>query len=468
MRRLLPLALVLASVAVPAAASAQTKVLFVPAPTLPSPLRRSLPRILSTRAELVSTDAYERAARRRRMRASSDAAIRRLGSQRGASVIVVAGFATQGRGRTLRMRYYHGRSGQLAAARTYQLRGIFIHGAVQGAIVSDIQSLAGGGGRSARTASREEEPRRAPREDEGGGEESGGEEGGGEEGGEEGGEGDLPPPSWEDEGGEGGEGDLPPPLEDEADGGEEGGGEEGGGEEGGATPGDRQWGIGVAAGGGFGQRSSTVPLEAGEARFSSSPFPVVGAALTAWLRPDSASAFRVGVGARYYTSIGLQAQDQRSDGTTRTVDTRVQQLAIGLNSMIPLAEGPGAVKLELELGWGFRMLSSELPLSMPNYTLSGPYARVGLFFPIGTDSPLSIGIVPELGHVSSVSDELTDQALVSDGVLAGAEAQIRFTLIPELDIELVYREAHAFVSSERETNMNDVERFGVLRVVYKP
>jgi hypothetical protein len=136
--------------------------------------------------------------------------------------------------------------------------------------------------------------------------------------------------------------------------------------------------------------------------------------------------------------------------------------------MIPLAEGPGAVKLELELGWGFRMLSSELPLSMPNYTLSGPYARVGLFFPIGTDSPLSIGIVPELGHVSSVSDELTDQALVSDGVLAGAEAQIRFTLIPELDIELVYREAHAFVSSERETNMNDVERFGVLRVVYKP
>jgi hypothetical protein len=166
--------------------------------------------------------------------------------------------------------------------------------------------------------------------------------------------------------------------------------------------------------------------------------------------------------------VGLKAQDQRADGTTRTVDTRAQDLAIGINVNFALADSMRAVRMDLEAGWGFRMLDSELPLSMPTYTLSGPYARVGLFFPIGNEGALVLGVGPELGHVSSVSEEVAQAGAVSDGFLVGVEAQVRLSIIPELDVDLIYRESHAFLSSEREGDMSDVERFGVLRVTYRP
>jgi hypothetical protein len=166
--------------------------------------------------------------------------------------------------------------------------------------------------------------------------------------------------------------------------------------------------------------------------------------------------------------VGLQAQDQRPDGTTRTVDTRSQDLAIGANVNFALADSMRAVRMDIEAGWGFRMLDSELPLSMPTYTLSGPYGRIGLFFPIGDEGPLVLGVVPEVGHVSSISEEAAQAGAVSDGFSVAIEAQVRLSLIPELDVDLIYREAHAFLASEREGDMSDVARFGVVRVTYRP
>jgi hypothetical protein len=488
------------------AAEAQgTKALFVAAPSLPGPLRRAIPRVLARGASLVDEARYSAAARGRDLSPASGAAIRRFGSRQGASVIVVAGFGTSGRDRFLRVRYYSGQNGTEIRGRTHRLRGVVLTRAVESQILSDMRAAASRGGSSrprvaevdapaaptrstrASTGQRTSAIRRfhhagdvtaeveAP-ESEGGGE--------------------LPPPvDWDAEpeavASAGPEPEPAPTrrrrrrapdreleaeeleeledIEDELD--EDSEVEEDELDEGGASIAAymaRQWGFDVTAGIGFGQRTSAVPMETGEGRFASSPFPAIHAALNVWLRPSEDSSLRLGLGTRYYTSVGLKAQDQRADGTTRTVDTRAQDLAIGINVNFALADSMRAVRMDLEAGWGFRMLDSELPLSMPTYTLSGPYARVGLFFPIGNEGPLVLGVVPELGHVSSVSEEVAQAGAVSDGFLVGVEAQVRLSIIPELDVDLIYRESHAFLSSEREGDMSDVERFGVLRVTYRP
>ncbi len=44
---------------------------------------------------------------------------------------------------------------------------------------------------------------------------------------------------------------------------------------------------------------------------------------------------------------------------------------------------------------------------------------------------------------------------------------VRLQNIEEVAIELMYREAHAFLGSEREGEMTDAERYGVLRAEYR-
>ncbi len=496
----------------PGGASAQqTKALFVAAPSLPGPMRRAVPRVLVRGARLIDSSAYTSAVRVRSMSPANGAAIRRFGTRQGAHVIVVAGFGVSGRDKLLRLRYYHGRSGAELFGRTYRLRGVHLSGGVTSAILRDLASAAAraqsGGGR-ARVARAEEptrarrgrsreragrrtsairrfsepqapEPAHEPAERE---EPSGAETADG-----------LPPPlDWEAQGAEPPAEETAPrrrrarrrraapepeeeqaAVEEEEEALDEEEDEEdvdGEGDDGALAGGymSRQWGFDVTAGLGFGQRTAAVPMETGEGRFSSSPFPAVAAALNVWLRPGEDSSLRLGLGTRYYTSVGLQAQDQRADGSTRTVDTRSQELAIGANLDFALADSVRAVRMNIEAGWGFRMLDSELPLSMPTYTLSGPYGRIGLYFPIGDEGPLVLGVVPEVGHVSSVSEEVAQAGAVSDGFLVGVEAQVRLALLPELDVDLVFREAHAFLASEREGDMSDVARYGVIRVTYRP
>jgi len=479
------------------------KALFVAAPSLPGPLRRALPRLIARDARLVDSGAYNTAARGRSLSPASGPAIRRIATRQGAHVIIVAGFGTSGRDKLLRMRYYHGRTGAELTARTHRLRGVHVTGAVSSVIRSDVRSAIARGRRGGRARVARNEPaqsspgvtRRRTRASAGRrtsairrfGEEAEPEAPAPAES-----AGGLPPPvDWDAESAPAAEPEPEPEpeprrrrrrrraepepepeieIEEEELDDEEDYEDEEDLEESASTRAymARQWGFDVTAGVGFGQRTAAVPMETGEGRFASSPFPAIAAAVNVWLRPGEESSLRLGLGTRYYTSVGLQAQDQRADGTTRTVDTRAQDLAIGLNVNFPLADSIRAVRMDIEAGWGFRMLDSELPLSMPTYTLSGPYGRLGLFFPIGDEGPLVLGVVPEVGHVSSVSEEVVQAGAVSDGFIVGVEAQVRLSLIPELDVDLIYRESHAFLSSEREGDMSDIERFGTIRVTYRP
>ncbi len=449
MWRWLALLLSLALLA-PAIASAQERprVLFVSSPSVPARLRSSLTQLIASRAVLASTEDYERAAAQRSLRPTSARALSRIAPRQNVAVIVVASYGGHFRRRVLRLRFLDGRTGELRVTTTHTVQGWRLRAVSQHSILRDVAAVAAGqvtaSAAPAESAQDEEEPEAS---DEASAEPASEESG------------DLPPPlDWGEESEPQAEADAAPPPEPAQE-----------SEEAPAADADaiqeRQWGFSATIGAGVAQRSASIPTEAGEARLSTIPFPAIQAELLGYVRPDASSLFRLALNVRYTTSVGLQAQDQRNDGTTRTTDMRVHHLMIGLDTRIPLAPGARPPFLPLGAGWGFRMLDAEIPVSIPDYTLSGPYARVGLFFPIG-DSPLSIGIIPEIGHVSSLSQELSQQAAIGDGVLVGAEAHVRLEIIREVLVELIYRESHALIGGAH-GQMSDAARYGILRGVYR-
>jgi len=445
MRTLLLLVALLAAAPTSRAAAqeGQHRVLFVPAGSVPGRVRRTVERLLASRAVMVSYDQYARAASQQDLYPSNIRAIRTVGTQQGADVIVVASYGGHYRRRVLTLRYYSGSTGELVTRGSHVLRGQNLRGGSQHGILRDLDAAAsaGGGGGGG-----------APAESDGG---DSGDGGGGDDSG-------------------GGDGDLPPPMDwDEEEGGGEGGGseeessdDEGGGEGEESEVENRQFGFALLIGAGIAQRSSTVPMMAGPARLSTIPFPAIQARILGYVRPDPEQRFRVSLAARYTTSIGLQGEDQLADGTVRTTDMRSHHLTIGIRTDIPLAPGDYPTELVLEAGWAFRMLDSEIMVSIPDYALHGIYARVGLFFPVG-DTPLTIGLVPEIGHMMNLSEELTQRSMVGDGFHVGAEAHVRLQLIPEVSLSLMYRESHAFLGTGFEGDLNDVERYGTLRGEYR-
>lgn len=437
MRRLLLAIAILC--AVPASASAQegTRVLFVPSGSLPTRLRRTLENLLATRATLVSYETYSRAAAERSLYPSNLEAIRTIGPAQGAQVIVVASYGGHYRRRMLTVRYHSGTTGELMRRRSHGLNGQVLRPASQHTVLRDLEEVAGGASDGGTEA---------PAVDEGA-------EGGGEPGG----EGGLPPPvDWGEPGAEG-EGGEPPPAE---------GGGEGGGEGEPSEAENRQWGFAIQLGLGISQRQATVPMEAGPARLTTVPFPAIQAQALGYVRPDPSSRLRISIVSRYTTSIGLQAQDYLVDGSTRTTDMRAHHLTIGLRTDIPLAPGDHPTELRLEAGWAFRMLDSEIMVSIPDYALHGIFARVGLFFFVA-DTPLSIGIVPEVGHMMNLSQELAQASMVGEGFHVGAEAHVRLQIIPEVSVLLMYRESHAILGTGLGEDMNDVERYGILKAEYR-
>lgn len=431
----------------PSTASAQQRrVLYIPGGSVPGRMRRMLSVLIASENTLVSYDTYARAAREEGLRPGGSTAISRVGTQQNADVIVVATYGGHYRRRTLRMRYFSGSTGELVRSNSHGLRGQHLRPAAQHAILRDIERVAGGGGGGGDQ----------PAESGGGGE--GGDDGG------DGGDGGLPPmEDWGEEGAEGeGEGDG---------GGEDGGGEDGGGEDDGDLPLEEQnqWGFSVALGGGIGQRSSNVPTDrGGPTQFSSQPFFALQARAMGYVRPEPSSPLRVALTVRYSTSIGVLVREVREGADDLVTDLRAHHLALGIRTDIPLAPGERPTFLQLELGWQFRMLDLEMPSPfLPDYTLTGLYGRIGLWFYVG-DSPISIGLVPEIGHAMNISDSLSQLSQVNDGFMVGAEAHVRLQVIREFALQLLYREAHMFLGSELpDAQLNDAERFVILRAEYR-
>ncbi|MGE0791256.1 MAG: hypothetical protein AB7S26_36620 [Sandaracinaceae bacterium] len=454
MRRATPfLALVCAFAFVPsgwgASAEAQAghSVLYIATSSVPPRVRGTVHAVITSGGTLVSYDAYAEACAQANVRPSSGRAITEVATQQNADVIIIATYGGSYRQRTLRLRYFDGHTGALVSSRGFEVRGQHLRPAAQHQILRDIDRVAGG------------EAVESGEGTEGEAEDTSGEGAGA----------GLPPPEdWGDEGegeaGAGGEG-----AESEAgDGGE---GDGGGGDGGGEVPlsEQSQWGFSVSLGGGIGQRSSNVPTPfGGPTSFSTQPFFAIQAEALGYVRPDVNSVLRVALAVRYSTSIGMLVREERPGGNDLVTDLRAHHLSMGLRTDIPLAPGERPTILQLELGWQFRMLDLEMPSQfLPDYTLTGLYGRVGLWFAVG-DSPISIGLIPEIGHAFNISSALSELGMVGDGFMVGGEAHIRLQVVHEVALQLMYREAHMFLGSGiPDQQMNDAERFVILRAEYR-
>jgi hypothetical protein len=223
--------------------------------------------------------------------------------------------------------------------------------------------------------------------------------------------------------------------------------------------------VALAGGIGLGVRDFALPTEVGIVRLTTDPFPAATISLGIDVEPSARGRVSVGGGLRYATSVGLRADDTRTDGSTRNTASRSQRLDLEAGATLRLADGEGAVALSALVGWGVRIFSSEAPVTLPDYAIGGPSLRALLVVPVSTRFTVTAG--PDVQWVVHVGDALRDAGVSTGGAALGAELAVRFGLTDTLSLEAWYRESHALLSSTR-GDATDVERWTALRAVYRP
>lgn len=225
--------------------------------------------------------------------------------------------------------------------------------------------------------------------------------------------------------------------------------------------------VALAAGAGFGTRSSAVSIPAGLLRLDTSPFPAAAIELEVDVEPRARGRFALGGGLRYFTSVGFRLTEQRADGSLRETPARAQRFEAGASVSWRLAPALDAVTVEGGVGWGLRLFSSEAPVQLPDYVLSGPVVRAGVALPI-RGGRFVLAVAPEVQWVVSVGDDLRALGVSSTAVAIGGEARARWNATSTLAVEASYLESHALLGSRSGSGTTDVERFAALRAIYQP
>lgn len=223
--------------------------------------------------------------------------------------------------------------------------------------------------------------------------------------------------------------------------------------------------LSVAAGGGIGTRSFVLPTPPGVIRLSTTPFPAVGLQLAMSVEPSARGPLAVGGTLTYLTSVGLQTTDRQIDGSTRETPSRSQHLEVAAALRYRFGDAPG-IALTARVGWTFRVFSSEAPVTLPDYTLSGPSAYVGLEVPLA-DGALVIGVGPLLHAIVLVDDALTDLGVGGTAVAIGAEGRVELWVSDTVGLAANYRESHALMNSSL-GDPDDIERYVLLQLLYRP
>lgn len=219
--------------------------------------------------------------------------------------------------------------------------------------------------------------------------------------------------------------------------------------------------LGVGAG--IGTRSFDGPPAVG--RLATDPYPAVMLMLGIGVEPDAGAQLSITGRIRYFTSAGLRTTDVRLDGTSRVTASRTQSIAIDLGLGYRLGQSLEAATLEAALGFSSRAFSSNALVSLPDYGLGGPYARIGASLPFAKRFSIAVGA--DLQWLAAVADVLQGLGAGAGGLAFGFEARFSASLIDELALEATYREAHAMVSDGSAGGATDVERWVVLAAVYR-
>lgn len=223
----------------------------------------------------------------------------------------------------------------------------------------------------------------------------------------------------------------------------------------------------LGVGGGISTRSFEGPAGAlgAAVRLSTNPFPAVHLRFGVAVEPEAGGRLSVTGRIRYFTSAGLRTTDLRLDGTSRVTASRTQSVAIDVGVAYRLGVSRAAATLDAALGFASHGFSSNALVSLPDYSLGGPYVRLGASLPFAERFTLALGA--DVQWLAAVADVLQGLGAGAGGVAFGFEASFSATVLDELALEASYREAHAFVSDGARGGASDVERWIVLAAVYR-
>lgn len=224
--------------------------------------------------------------------------------------------------------------------------------------------------------------------------------------------------------------------------------------------------IGVSAGFGIGTRFFEMPAAPGIVRLSTSPFPAAQLRLRVELEPTARGRVTVLTDLSYLTSVGLRTTDMRLDGTSRQTASRSQRLSMVGALRYRFGEELTRPTLEGRLGWAFRLFSSEAPVTLPDFGLSGPELGIELRLPFA-QGRVALGFGPSVHVFALVTDGLAQHG-VGRGVGVGGEARVHVELTAALALEAFYRESHSFLSTSIDRDVSDVERFATVQAIYRP
>ena len=223
----------------------------------------------------------------------------------------------------------------------------------------------------------------------------------------------------------------------------------------------------ATVGAGFGMRSVEVPTGNGPATLSALPFPALLGGMRIGIRPIDGSSITFHASVAYLSSVGFSTESVGDDGSSVTVGARTERVAPQLEFGMNLAEGDWQPHMRLALGWAFRMFSTDQPIVVPAFNLSGPYLSSRFVVPFG-ESVVALTIAPEAGLIATSNEELSELSQTGLGFSVGGEVGIQLTVLRSLVLDFTFRESHAFVSSDLAGQVKDVERWGLLRATYFP
>ena len=227
-------------------------------------------------------------------------------------------------------------------------------------------------------------------------------------------------------------------------------------------PEQRLFRLHVDVGTGVSSRALRFPIEAGTGNLSLGPSAAFDIGLEAAYDPPSAVSW--GIQLRYQTTLGAQVDEHPIGGVERPMGIRSARFEALFAPAWDLSE---VVQLRLAVGYGLRGLRTEVhdqasstlhSLQTPDYTLSGPVARVALRLALGDSVALTLA--PEAQLLVSVGSDLKQRGVAGSGLAVGGVASLVVSVSRLLSIYLAYREAHASIAGQPgHANVSDVERY---------
>lgn len=220
------------------------------------------------------------------------------------------------------------------------------------------------------------------------------------------------------------------------------------------------WSLELAAGAGIGMRDLDLPSDGVMYETRTGVFPAadLGFELDHTLGAD----FRIGLHVRYQTSIGLRITEMLSDGTQHVQDARSNRVELAIAPAVSFDDAKQWT-LVTSLGWGFSELRPESHVFTPAYVLSGPYLRVELSLPLGTER-LHLRLGPEAQWIVQVGGELRERGMASSGLGAGGSAAIQLMIASGWIVDATYRELHSWLDSPQTQSLHDASRFVTVRL----